>query len=374
MRAFAARTGLDGGGDPARRYLWTDAHAVCNFLSLADATGDPAYADLAAELVQRVHIVLGRHREDDTKSGWISGLDEDSGARHPTAGGLRIGKKLNERPPGAPLDPVREWDRDGQYFHYLTQWMHALSRMSACSGNRDYLRWAIELAVAAYEGFRVRDPVTGRDNLAWKMRIDLSEPLLPSAGMHDPLDGYVTCRELALRAGAAGDDSPEPGLTAAINGLEAMLPQDHAPTDDPLGIGGLLFDAARVAQLIESGQAGLDRLLVALVASAAAGIGAFAAGGTLYLPAERRLAFRELGLAIGLHGSATIRQGAADSSAAPVVMERVADLDRHASLAEQIESFWLAPPAQAASTWTEHLDINAVMLATCLLPAQFLRV
>ena len=35
----------------------------------------------------------------------------------------------------------------------------------------------------------------------WKMSIDLSRPLVPSMGHHDPLDGLITCHELraALR-------------------------------------------------------------------------------------------------------------------------------------------------------------------------------
>jgi hypothetical protein len=50
---------------------------------------------------------------------------------HPTRGGLRIGKQLPERRPGEPYDPQVEWDRDGQYFHYLTKWMHALDQASS---------------------------------------------------------------------------------------------------------------------------------------------------------------------------------------------------------------------------------------------------
>jgi hypothetical protein len=43
-------------------------------------------------------------------------------------GGLRIGKPLKERGANEPIDESLEWDRDGQYFHYLTKWMHALCR------------------------------------------------------------------------------------------------------------------------------------------------------------------------------------------------------------------------------------------------------
>lgn len=373
MQAFAQRTGLEGCGDPGRRYLWTDAHAVCTFLSLARATGDESYRDLAARLVHCVHAELGRHRGDDVRRGWLSGLGEEAGARHPTAAGLRIGKALNERPRSAAYDPVTEWDRDGQYFHYLTKWMHALSRMADETRDHDYLRWAIELAVAAWKGFRVRDRRTGRDYLAWKMRIDLSEPLVPSAGLHDPLDGYVTCRELELRAGSLGPSAVSNELREPIAGLGDMLVSDYPPTDDPLGIGGILFDASRVAQLIDAGQSGHDRLLAMLIASAAAGLGAFSAGGTLELPADRRLAFRELGLSIGLNGCVTIRNTLEHSGGKwPVMAERLADLERHTSLIDRIEGFWLEPKSRSSRTWKEHLDINAVMLATSLLPGQFL--
>ena len=130
MSEFAARTGLVRAIEHPRRYLWTDAFAVCNFLELSARTGEQKYRDYAILLIDQVHHVLGRYREDDARSGWISGLDEEKGRRHPTAGGLRIGKALKERGDGEPFDERLEWDRDGQYFHYLTKWMHALCQTS----------------------------------------------------------------------------------------------------------------------------------------------------------------------------------------------------------------------------------------------------
>ena len=55
-------------------------------------------------------------------------------------------------------------------------------------------------------------------------------------------------------------------------------------------------------------------------------------------PADHRLAFRELGLAIGLAA----------------------------------ESFWLLPEHRQVRTWLDHEDINDVMLATSLVPEGFL--
>jgi len=117
MLDFAERTGLVGERAPTR-YLWTDAFAVCNFLELEHRTGDKTYREIALRLVDQVHHLLGRHRADDPREGWISGLGEEEGEQHPAIGGLRIGKALNERSPDEPLDERLEWDRDGQYFHY----------------------------------------------------------------------------------------------------------------------------------------------------------------------------------------------------------------------------------------------------------------
>jgi hypothetical protein len=42
---------------------------------------------------------------------------------------------MNERSPLDRYDEQLEWDRDGQYYHYLTKWMHALSRMGQSTGD-----------------------------------------------------------------------------------------------------------------------------------------------------------------------------------------------------------------------------------------------
>ena len=89
------------------------------FLSLVYATGETQNRELALRLAEQVHQTLGRHRSDDPRSGWISGLSEREGEYHPTCGRLRIGKELSERAPDESIDERMEWDRDGQYFHYL---------------------------------------------------------------------------------------------------------------------------------------------------------------------------------------------------------------------------------------------------------------
>ena len=196
-----------------RRYLWTDAFAVCNFLDLHRQTGESRYLTFALKLVDQVHHILGRHRDDDPRHGWISGLSEEEGEQHPTCGGLRIGKTLNERGPDQPPDSQLEWDRDGQYFHYLTKWMHALSCMGRETAENRYLRWAVELAATAHQAFCRTLPPGGPRRMVWKMSIGLSRPLVSSTGQHDPLDGLITCLELQTADGA---EPAGANLTAAI--------------------------------------------------------------------------------------------------------------------------------------------------------------
>ncbi|MCA9023083.1 MAG: hypothetical protein KDA74_23200, partial [Planctomycetaceae bacterium] len=69
MNDFAVATGITGANLP-RRYLWTDAFAVCNYFGLYHQTGAGHYLQLAETLIQQVHHVLGRHRPDHPHQGW----------------------------------------------------------------------------------------------------------------------------------------------------------------------------------------------------------------------------------------------------------------------------------------------------------------
>jgi hypothetical protein len=168
--------------------------------------------------------------------------------------------------------------------------------------------------------------------MVWKMSIDLSRPLVPSMGQHDPLDGYVTAIEIGAPAAA----------------YERILARTDLTTDDPLGLGGLLEDALRLERL------GLDNARV--LAAARDGLRLFERSGALREPPSQRLAFRESGLAIGLH--------AAERLASP------GDLERYLPLASEIQSFWLGRADEPG--WSDHEDINDVMLATSLVPEGWL--
>jgi hypothetical protein len=376
MLRFAERTGLEPASPAPRRYLWTDAFAVCVFLSLAEATGDAVYGSLAEQLIAQVHETLGRHRSDDQRSGWISGLDEAEGRRHPTAGGLRIGKRLNERPAGREIDERLEWDQDGQYFHYLTKWMQALARTAAMTGDGEYCRFALELARAAHAAFVYRNANEGAQRMYWKMSIDLSRPLVPSMGQHDPLDALVSYSELEYCRGAHFAGADLPGLRSQIVECAALCAGRGWRSEDPLGIGGLLVDAYRMSQLQARGVTVSAGLLTQVLSDARAGLFLFTDRYPAHAAAAYRLAFRELGLSIGLHAAQALAQACvagelALSAAAARDLEMILE---YAAIGAEFEAFWRSPRNQSAKTWGDHIDINSVMLATCLLPRQFLLV
>jgi hypothetical protein len=375
MTEFSDSTGLSTVEKSPRRYLWTDAFAVCNFLELYQRTGDENWQNLALRLVDQVHYILGRHREDDPRTGWISGHTEEEGRKHPTIGGLRIGKQMNERKPDDPYDDHLEWDRDGQYYHYLTKWMHALNRVSRSTGNPIFNLWAIELAKAAHAGF-VNMLNSGSKRMYWKMSIDLSYPLVPSMGHHDPLDGLITYNQIQATAlelfNASGPD-----LDSEIVDMEVLCKGKNWVTDDPLGLGGLLCNAYTILQLVVQDRFTETGLLQDLLESSLASLDTYMLDRFLSFPAEYRLPFRELGMAIGLHAVERI-EGLIEEK--PDVFDKnhpiysqIKHLGRSARLGEAIEKSWLEPQNRIAKTWTEHQDINSVMLATSLAPDGYLK-
>jgi hypothetical protein len=362
-----ARTG-DASGEDQQRYLWTDAFAVCNLLGLARASGDGRYRTQALTLVERVHHTLGRHRPDAARRGWLDGAAEE----HPTRGGLRIGKPLPERPTNESLDSQLEWDRDGQYFHYLTKWMHALDQTARATGQPAFNLWARELAKTAHAAFTHAPSAAGPKRMYWKLSIDLSRPLVPSMGQHDPLDGYVTAAQLQ-RTAAALEQAQGPRLEGAIADYASMIADGALATDDPLGIGGLLSDAYRIEQLMRGGLQD-NGLLAALLRSARAGLSSYRRQHDPSAPAERRLAFRELGLAIGLDAAGRMLEAVREACFAgdEAARKELEALRPFLPMGDDVVAFWLRDSNRRARTWTGHHDINQVMLATSLAPEGFL--
>ena len=193
----------------------------------------------------------------------------------------------------------------------------------------------------------------------WKMSIDLSRPLVSSQGHHDPLDGAITC--LQLQSTRLDDD---PSLDQPCQDFAAMLAGVDLATADPLGLGGLLIDACRVDALLDQQGCDEDReeleaLHQELLLAAGRGLALYGQRQELARPASMRLAFRELGLALGLQAVESIQHPGQALEAAR----------RYRALRKQILEFWQIPEHRQVATWTEHQDINDVTLAAALAPA-----
>ena len=376
MLEFADLTGLLSTGKVPRRYLWTDAFAVCNFLELYHQMGDEQCKRLALKLVDQVHNILGRHRNDDSRVGWISGLSENEGAMHPTCGGLRIGKIKNERKPGDPYDEQLEWEQDGQYYHYLTKWMHALNRVSKVTGDSTYNRWAIELAKTAHAKFTYVPPSGGRKRMYWKMSIDLSYPLVSSMGHHDPLDGFITYLQLQATAARDSMNATEFNLWAEIADMTDICEGKRWETDDPLGIGELIIAAYKLAQLMFIEGFERANFLNILLDSSQISLQSFANRAVLTPPAPYRLAFREIGLSIGLHAIekllGLIKKTTCDFNVKHQLQARADNLMQYIPLRDKIVAYWMEATNRESSDWMEHRDINMTMLATSLIPDGYL--
>jgi hypothetical protein len=372
MNKFAHQTGISSGKTP-RRYLWTDAFAVCNFLELYHRTNEKMFKQLSLRLVDQVHHVLGRHREDDPRIGWISGFGDQKGEKHPTKGGLRIGKELNEREPGESLNRRLEWMRDGQYYHYLTRWMHALNRVNQITGNPTFNRWAIELAKTAHAAFTYLLPYSKGKSMYWKMSIDLSRPLIYSMGQLDPIDGFVTYNQLQAMS---SEDTEGLDLLAEIADMANICEGKEWITDDSLSIGGLLCNSYEVAKLVFNGYWKRTSLILDLLRASHVGLKAYLKGKPMQLSADYRLAFRELGLSLGLH--AVERLGELISEKPKLFVKEeglhslIENVLQYIPLIQKIEGFWLELTNRQSYSWIEHLDINMVMLATTLVPEGYL--
>ena len=161
------------------RYLWTDAFGVVNYISLYKLTDNKVYLHQAKLLIDNVHNVLGKTRNGKL---WLGNGNID----HPTLGGLRIGKPNEES----------DDDGDGQYFHYLTKWCYALNLAYKVTNESKYNSWSIEMGKIIFDKFVYKNKYDNKYSMFWKMKIDLSKPLVFAEGNLDPIDGYITYKML----------------------------------------------------------------------------------------------------------------------------------------------------------------------------------
>lgn len=353
MDSFAQRTGLQNNeGNPEERYLWTDAFAVQTFFGLYHTFGEETYKNYAFKLIDMVHETLGSYHPDDPRTGKLSGLSGEEAKKHPTAGGLRIGKKLPERLEEQSFNERLEWERDGQYFHYITRWIHALLQAGIESGEKKYNFWAAELFLAS-DKFIYSSGTEPR--MYWKLSTDLSRPLVTGMGGHDPLEGLVC-------AVSVKEAIPEKAVEVEpiTSKFYSMCRNQYWATSDSLGIGGLLLNTLKAVSLEDTKDFPPSSRPKALLEESLESLETYRKLKESDYSASRRLAFRECGLSLGLRSLYGAKEDLLEKGMAG---EKIED---YLYLAEEIEEFWKKPSNQQVSTWIDHLNINAVSLAASL--------
>jgi len=146
------------------------------------------------------------------------------------------------------------------------------------------------------------------------------------------------------------------------------------------------MDSCRLFQVLvesrkhrECSAISLDSLLFSITRDAERSLNAYSrsASPALKLHAEHRLAFRELGLSIGIHAIELMQQILSENKEVMVNQDKLDHqlktmVEKYRDLAPRIEDFWLDPSNRATHSWKAHEDINSVMLATSLAPEGFL--
>ena len=260
----------------------------------------------------------------------------------------------------------------------LNKNLHVAQRTVCITGTEvndpRYITWAAELAKTAHHKFTYS--AGSKKRMYWKMSIDLSRPLVPSMGHHDPLDGYITYSAIQARQ---PDEQSKTSLKNEIADMTAICKGKDWETSDPLGLGGLLVDAFRVMKLvIKQKMDGGEELLETILLASSRSLQSFSKRRGFGGSAEYRLAFRELGLAIGFHAVNQMQEMLTKhpelANRRPKVVSALKTLKNEGDMIQnEIKAFWSNPSNRSASTWTGHLDINMVMWATSLMPGGFLQ-
>ena len=176
--------------------------------------------------------------------------------------------------------------------------------------------------------------------LCWKMSVDLSRAQVAISGQHDAVDGAVTILALGLKS-----DSE------AFQSLKSALANVKLSTMDELGIGVLLMDAARSLNLQDESwhlrlfQAARHCVQMYLNIKSKS---------TFSQVSEKRVAFRELGMAVG----------------AGMCKQAGLEIPGAEKLAHSIMTFWADKKNRDNATYKEHLNINEVMRAAATIFTQ----
>ncbi|MDD3984573.1 MAG: hypothetical protein PHY59_01475 [Methanobacterium sp.] len=256
--------------------------------------------------------------------------------------------------------------------------MHALNNTTTVTGDIKYVKWALELAQTIHPSFIYQPNNNTQKKMYWKMSINLKHPLILSMGQHDPLDGFIKYNE--IKNGMKkfeNKKSQKKYLENEFHEITEICKNINLTTDDPLGIGGLLFDAIRITQLITNNILKNTQLLELVLDSSILSLKYYTKNNPLEYPKQYRLAFRELGLVIGLKGlkiMIDLINKNPNLSQINSLNKRINILEEYLRLGNNIENFWINKENRNTKIWIEHRDINMVMLATALEPHRFLRI
>jgi hypothetical protein len=297
-----------------RRYLWTDAFGVLNFLSLSKEAPDCSLELLEAAklLIHAVHQTLGAPRDDRFPMCLRNGRFL----------GLRIGKVSARRGSDSGMQ------FDGMYWHYLDKWLFALARYYQFTEDDKILQEAIQLAKDVFSAFCER-----RSNrplgLYWKMNADLTPipALIGSCGPNSDAFSAITVFNILNDLSKGSLDQEVADLRYILNGY------NEAPPFDPLGYGLLWW---RLQWLDPNECADMKRELILI------------SDQELDFEQGMRLPFRLFGAVLGakLSGVPVLAKGAEEIVTA--LVEKEFD-----------------------PTDDEHSSINSVMLASCINPLAF---
>ena len=183
MDEFALGTGLEPIIETPRRYLWTDAFAVCNFLELYARTANEAYM---APCLAPSSIRSMRFWENTAQMILEAGGSVDWTSKRgeciPRRGGLRIGKKVERAKTEGAVSRRPEWDRGWAIL--------SLSDPDGCmrsivptrvTGDGHFNGWAIEVGQNVPREVHVRSAFRGKEKHVLENE---HRSLLPSCTVH----------------------------------------------------------------------------------------------------------------------------------------------------------------------------------------------
>jgi len=153
----------------SRRYLWTDAFGILNFISQSKATTNSnekdQYLGAAKMLINSVFQTLGNPRDDSDRYPMCPVLSENKKVMRYK--GLRIGKVSAMIASKGVARSDMGMEHDGMYWHYIDKMLYALSRYVIETHDLFILKRALHLIIDLHPAFFI--PHQG---YLWKINTD----------------------------------------------------------------------------------------------------------------------------------------------------------------------------------------------------------